>query len=175
LLLTALAQRAGDRVDVLAWDRRVRGAAHGRGGSDILGATTTALANVNASLQETDWPGLQAELAQRAKQRSLLVLLTSLDPAPVRAGLMPVLPQLRRRHLVVVASVNDPTVSQMAHDRSDLASTYGAAAAAGFALERRAVADNLAQRGVEVVDALPDDLAPALADRYLALKADGRL
>jgi hypothetical protein len=29
--------------------------------------------------------------------------------------------------------------------------------------------------GVDVVDAPPDDLAPALADRYLQLKATGRM
>jgi hypothetical protein len=29
--------------------------------------------------------------------------------------------------------------------------------------------------GAEVLDALPDDLAPAVADRYLALKASGKL
>ena len=29
--------------------------------------------------------------------------------------------------------------------------------------------------GVEVVDAAPDELAPALADRYLAMKAAGKL
>jgi len=33
----------------------------------------------------------------------------------------------------------------------------------------------LTRRGVEVVDAVPERLAPALADRYLALKAAGRL
>ncbi len=33
----------------------------------------------------------------------------------------------------------------------------------------------LGRRGVEVVDARPETLAPALADRYLALKAAGRL
>jgi hypothetical protein len=33
----------------------------------------------------------------------------------------------------------------------------------------------LRQRGVEVVSAGPDELAPALADTYLALKATGRL
>jgi hypothetical protein len=33
----------------------------------------------------------------------------------------------------------------------------------------------LARSGVEVVEAPPDTIAPALADRYLALKAAGRL
>ena len=52
---------------------------------------------------------------------------------------------------------------------------YGAAAAAIALAERQDVVARLTRRGVEVVDAAPDDLAPALADRYLALKARGRL
>ena len=175
LLLTALAGRAGDRVDVVAWDRQVRGVAHGRAAGEALRSATTMLASAEASLVETDWPGLRAELARRARQRALVVLLTSLDPAPIRSGLLPVVPHLTARHLVVVASVNDPSVTAMASRRDDLSSTYRAAAAAGFLGERRGVADQLVAAGVEVVDRLPDDLAPALADRYLALKAAGRL
>jgi uncharacterized protein (DUF58 family) len=175
LLLTALAGRAGDHVDVLAWDRSTRGAVQGQSGADLMAATTTMLANVNASLVETDWSRLAAEVARRAKHRALVVLLTALDPAPLRHGVLPVLPQLTRRHQVVLAAVSDPSVAQMLTDRRDLASTYRAAAVAGFARERRSVSDELTRSRVEVVDALPDDLAPALADRYLALKAAGRL
>ncbi len=175
LLLTALAGRAGDRVDVLAWDRGVRGAVQGHTGADLMSATTSMLANVDASLVETDWSRLVAEITRRARHRSLVVLLTALDPAPLRHGVLPTLPQLTRRHQVVLAAASDPSVAAMLTDRSDLAGAYRAAAAAGFARERRAVSDELTRTGVEVVDALPDDLAPALADRYLALKAAGRL
>jgi uncharacterized protein (DUF58 family) len=175
LLLTALAGRAGDRVDVLAWDREVRGAVQGRSGADLMAATTSMLARVQASLVETDWTRLHAEIARRARHRSLVVLLTALDPAPLRHGVLPGLSQLTRRHQVVLAAVSDPSVTRMLADRHALTETYRAAAAAGFLRERRAAADQLVQAGVEVVDALPDDLAPALADRYLALKAAGRL
>ncbi|MCV7071632.1 DUF58 domain-containing protein, partial [Mycobacterium rufum] len=41
--------------------------------------------------------------------------------------------------------------------------------------DRRAVASRLRGHGVDVVDAPPEDLAPALADHYLAMKATGRL
>lgn len=175
LLLAALAGRAGDRVDVLAWDRTVRGAVQGRSGADLMAATTSMLAGVDPSLVETDWQRLASEVTRRARHRSLVVLLTALDPAPLRHGVLPALPQLTRRHQVVLAAVSDPSVAQMLSDRRDLTATYRAAAAAGFTHERRAVVDQLMRRGVEVVDALPDALAPALADRYLALKAAGRL
>ncbi len=175
LLLAALAGRAGDRVDILAWDRRSRGAVQGRSGSELMAATTTLMSRVQPSLVETDWQALAMEVTRRARHRSLVVLLTALDPAPLRYGVLTVLPQLIRRHQVVLAAVSDPLIADMRSDRHDLAATYRAAAAAGFASERRAAAATLTRSGVEVVDALPDDLAPGLADRYLDLKARGRL
>jgi uncharacterized protein (DUF58 family) len=57
----------------------------------------------------------------------------------------------------------------------DAADIYGAAAAAQARLERSRITELLTRRRVEVVDAPPDQLAPELADRYLALKAAGRL
>jgi uncharacterized protein (DUF58 family) len=52
---------------------------------------------------------------------------------------------------------------------------YEAAAAAQAQTERHRTAEQLQRHGVTVVDAIPDNLAPALADAYLALKAAGRL
>lgn len=175
LLLTALAARAGDRVDVFAWDRRVRGSVHGRSGADLLRGVTHLVAHLEPSLVETDWTGLVNEVARRSRQRSFVVLLSSLDPSPVRHGLGPVAAVLGRRHQVVLASVTDPALAAMVLQRGDLDETYRAAAAAGFSEERRDTSDQLRRAGLAVVDAPPDDLAPALADHYLALKATGRL
>ena len=54
-------------------------------------------------------------------------------------------------------------------------SVYAAASAERARAERRRVGALLSRRGVEVVDSGPGTLAPELADRYLALKAAGRL
>ena len=66
-------------------------------------------------------------------------------------------------------------MDQLAAGRSDAAAVYDAAAAERARNERRAIASRLRRSGVEVVDAPPAELAPALADRYLAMKATGRL
>ena len=63
----------------------------------------------------------------------------------------------------------------MAAGRSDAAQIYDAAAAERARNDRRDIADRLRRHGVDVIDAAPQDLAPALADRYLAMKATGRL
>ena len=175
LLLSALASRAGDRVDLIAFDRRVRAQVAGASGPRLLPTLADALAPIDPALVETDWPGVVSAIQQRLSQRALVVLLTSLEPAAVESGLLPVLAPLAKDHMVVLASVADPEVAALRTQRSASAEVYDAAAAERTELERAAVTVRLRQRGVEVVDALPDDLAPRLADTYLALKAAGRL
>jgi uncharacterized protein (DUF58 family) len=175
LLLAALASRAGDRVDLLAYDRRVRALVQGRTAGDVLPSLVNAMATLEPELLETDARGLTASALRSAPRRSLIVLFTTLDTAPIEEGLLPVLPQLTQRHTALVASVADPHISRMAKARGNTEAVYEAAAAAQAQAERRRTADQLRRHGVTVVDATPDELAPALADAYLELKAAGRL
>ncbi|UQX01415.1 DUF58 domain-containing protein [Streptomyces sp. RerS4] len=175
LLLTALALRAGDRVDLLAHDRRPRAQVQGRGAADTLPAFVNAMAGLEPELVETDARTLVSTILRSAPRRSLVVLLTSLDAAPIEEGLLPLLPRLTQRHTVVLASVSDPHIADMATSRGSVDAVYEAAAATQTQSQRRRTADQLTRHGVHVVDATPDTLPPALADAYLSLKAAGRL
>ncbi|MFI6501575.1 DUF58 domain-containing protein [Nonomuraea typhae] len=175
LLLAALAARAGDRVDFLAYDRAVRAWVSGASRTELLTSLVNAMAPIEAELVEADSPGMVANILSRAKRRCLVVLLTDLNAAALDEGLMPVLPQLSSRHLVLVAAVSDPQVAAMAERRETAEEVYEAAAAEYTRIERRRITARLRRHGVEVVDAAPEDIAPALADAYLALKAAGRL
>ncbi|MEO3886305.1 DUF58 domain-containing protein [Nonomuraea sp. B5E05] len=175
LLLAALAARAGDQVDFLAYDRAVRAWVSGESRTELLSSLVNAMAPIEAELIEADSQGMVAAILSRAKRRCLVVLLTDLNSAALDEGLMPVLPQLSARHLVLVAGVSDPRVAAMAGRRDSTEEVYDAAAAEHAQLGRRRITARLRRHGVEVVDAAPDDIAPALADAYLALKAAGRL
>lgn len=175
LLLSALASRGGDRVELLAFDRRPRARVAGASGTRLMPALAEALAPVEPHLVEADWPALVTAIGERLSQRALVVLLTTTDPAAVESGLLPVIDRLVRDHLVVVASVRDPQIDALRSTRTDAESLFDAAAAERGELERAAVATVLRRRGVEVLHAPPDELAPALADLYLALKSAGRL
>ena len=174
LLLAALAERAGDRVDLLAMDRRVRARVEGARTS-LLPALVSAMAPLDADLVEADWSAIAGVVLARGRQRSLVVLLTTLDSPALSDGLLPVLPRLAARHHVVVASVSDPAVEGLARGRGDVYAVYGAAAAQRAVMERTGLAAELARLGADVVEGTPAELPPRLADRYLALKAAGRL
>ncbi|MEV1043905.1 DUF58 domain-containing protein [Streptomyces sp. NPDC049916] len=176
LLLTALATRAGDRVSLLAYDRRVRARVQGRtAAGDVLATVVNSLATLEPELIETDARGLSMAALAEAPRGSLIVLLTTLEDAPVEEGLLPVLPQLTQRHTVLLAAVSDPRVEELAAERGNAEAVYKAAAARQAQADRRRTADRLRRHGVTVVDAPPDNLAPALSDAYLTLKSAGRL
>jgi uncharacterized protein (DUF58 family) len=175
LLLAALASRAGDRVDLLAYDRQVRARVDGVTGAGLLPALVAAMAPLEAALVEPDYAGMVRTVLSGPSRRSLVVLLSALDATPVEEGLLPVLAPLVHRHRLLLASVADPRVTAMAAGRGDAAAVYGAASAERARGERHRMAELLRRRGVEVVDSGPSTLAPDLADRYLDLKAAGRL
>jgi uncharacterized protein (DUF58 family) len=110
-----------------------------------------------------------------ARQRSLVVLLTDLNPAAITDGLLPRIPALAARHRLLVAAVADPRLAEMAAARGDATAVYDAAAAERARGERARISALLRRLGVDVVDAPPDRLPAALADAYLNLKASGQL
>ena len=175
LLLAALASRAGDHVDFLAHDRLSRAGVFGASRTELLAQLVEAMAPLQPELVEPDWRAMVSVVARHTRRRSLVVLLTDLNATALDEGLLPVLPQLSAKHHMLIAAVADPRVDQMAAGRSDAAAVYDAAAAERSRNDRRAIAARLRRGGVEVVDAVPTELAPALADRYLAMKATGRL
>lgn len=175
LLLAALATRAGDRVDLLAYDRRMRARVQGATGADLMAKMVDALATVEPELIEMDWSAVPALVRGVTSQRSLVVLLTSVDAPGASTALLSMLPQLTKRHVVVVASVTDPGTLAASRTRGNRDEVYLAAAAERSLLDIARVSEAIRQLGAEVVTASPSELPPALADRYLALKAAGRL
>ena len=175
LLLAALTSVAGDRVDFFAFDRRVRGRVQGATGAAMLAQMVDCMALIDPELIEMDWASVPGQVRSITSQHALVVVLTSIDAAGASTGLLSVLPQLTKRHTVVVASVLDPAIVLAAATRGGRDEIYRAAAAERALLDVARVSAAIRQLGADVVTASPAQLPPALADRYIALKAAGRL
>ncbi|HEX6872173.1 MAG TPA: DUF58 domain-containing protein [Micromonosporaceae bacterium] len=174
LLLATLATHAGDRVDLLAVDTRTR-ANISVSSKRSLPRLIDALAPLQPALVETDFGRVVAEVLSLERKRALVVLFTSLDPGALGDGLMPVLGSLVSRHTVLVAAVHDPALDRLAGARGSAGELYTAGAAELGLTELRRVRSALARYGCHVVDAPAETFAGAVADRYLDLKAAGRL
>nr|WP_231704228.1 DUF58 domain-containing protein [Arthrobacter caoxuetaonis] len=175
LLLGMLARGGGDRVDFLALDRRVRARVDSTAKGNLLSRLVNAMAPLEPELVEADLSLLPGVIASVSSRRSLVVLITSLDAGAVEEGLLPVLPRLLARHVVVIASVRDPALDELRAARGSAGDVFRAAAAERALLDRAAVTAQLKSMGAEVVDETPHELPPKLADMYIRLKASGRL
>ena len=175
LLLAVLAERGGDRVSLIAYDRRVRARVSSAGKGNMLNAMVQGLAPLQPELIELDAAGVPGHVRAVTTHRALVVLVTSLDAGAAEEGLIPLVAQLVRRHVVVVASVRDPALDAARLERSTAALAYRAAAAEHALNRRAAITAVIKQMGAEVVDAPPHNLPPELADMYIRLKAAGRL
>ena len=175
LLLAALAARAGDRVDLLAYDRRVRARVEGVAAAGLLPALVHAMAPLEAALVETDYagmvrtvlagqlptqPGGAAHRAGRRTGRGGAAAGARPARAPPPGGA-----RLGRRP----AGRADGRAAAATPRRSTTPPPpSGPGASAGGSPRCSAgAASRWSTR--------PGDLAPDLADRYLALKAAGRL
>ncbi len=173
LLLAALASRAGDHTHLLMFDRITRARVTGVEGPALLPALVDAMAPVEPQLIDTDWDAAFAQVRAITSRPSLVVLLTAQDAPDAARGFLGSLPALSRRAHVLVGTVTDtePTSVQ----RSDAAAVYRVAAAERAARDAARVAAAIGRAGAEAVADSPESLPPRIADRYLELKANGRL
>ena len=175
LLLAALASHAGDRVSLVAVDTEVRARVTGERGPRLMNELAEKLAPLEPALVETSWTEVAAVVRRQLSQRSLVVLLTALDPSMISNGILPVVRSLASDHTTILAAASDPELEEMRSEVGTPSEAFLAAAAERTALEHDVTEYRLRSRGVDVVEAPSDSLAPALADAYLRLKRAGRL
>jgi uncharacterized protein (DUF58 family) len=175
LLLAALANRAGDHVHLLLYDRHVRARVTGVDGAGLLPAMTDAMAPVHARLVDTDWIGAFSAILDVTTHPSLVVILTAQDSPETARSFLGSFPVATRSTTFLVGSVSDEAIGTLARKRGSREEIYLAAAAERTLREAERVAEAIKRAGGEAITADPEALPPRVADRYLELKAAGRL
>lgn len=183
LLLAALATRAGDHVHLAMFDRVLRARVTGIDGAALLPAMVEAMAPVQAQLIDTDWDAAFAQVRALTSRPALVVLLTAQDSPEASRGFLGSLGAVTRRAHVLVGTAADgaaedpvtPTPTARRATRRTADDVYRAASAERSARDAARVAAAVTRAGGDALTASADDLPPRIADRYLALKAAGRL
>ncbi|MCR2785243.1 MULTISPECIES: DUF58 domain-containing protein [unclassified Microbacterium] len=178
LLLAALASRAGDHVHLVMFDRALRARVTGVDGVALLPAMVDAMAPVQAQLIDTDWDAAFAQVRAVTSRPSLVVLLTAQDAPEASRGFLGSLGAVTRHAHVLVGTATDTPpddAAPAAGRRRTADDVYHAASLERTARDSARVAAAVVRAGGDALTASADDLPPRIADRYLALKAAGRL
>jgi uncharacterized protein (DUF58 family) len=174
--IAGLARRAGDRVGAYAFASGTLVALAPATGAAAANAIVEALSDIEPQRDEPDYERAALELLRSYKKRSLIVVFTDLFDPVASAAVLASLALLVRRHLVLVALMNDAAlVDALAARPRDAATAYRAAIAVSLTAERERAVAALRARGMLVVDVPARELRLAMLDAYLDVKTRGLL
>lgn len=176
LLLAYVTQEYGDRTGLLAFSDSVSRYLHPRAGRQQFLAVTEALYNLESSVTETDYGDTLDYLAFRNPRRSLIVIFTDIADRDSAAVLVQHVTHLARRHLPLVVTLQDPAIRALAQaPPTDSDAVYARAVARKLLDDRETVLLELQQRGVLTLDVSAEKVSSSVINRYLEVKARGRL
>jgi uncharacterized protein (DUF58 family) len=144
-----------------------------RKGHQALNSLMGELYDVQPTLTHSDYVAAARLLLQRQRKRALVIVITNFrDEDSTELG--QALRLLRRRHLVLLASLRERVVGQLIRQPlTDGDATIDVAAAHVYEQARRDAFNRLATRDALMVDAEPERLGIDLVNRYHAVKRAG--
>ncbi len=180
MLLSYVALSEGDEVGAMTFghDPNLPGQARDfapRKGMGTLNSLMNRLHDLQPSQQHSDYLAAAEQLSARLKRRSLVIVLTNFrdEDSP---ELLPALRLLRRRHLVLLASLRETALGALAAQPVDGADDALAVASAHLLAQARSDAFARVVEGDRLsIDVEPRQLAAHLVNRYHRVKRAGLL
>ncbi len=176
LMLAYVAALRGDRVGLLTFADEVTNYLAPRAGRGQFYKMLALLYAVESQPVESDYVRAFSYLGAKHKKRSLIVIFSDIATGIAANTLVRQLAPLSPRHLVLLVAISDPTIVQLASQiPRDSASVYERAVAEQLVDERTLILETLRQRGVLTLDVPANQLTVAVVNKYLELKARGRI
>ncbi len=174
LLLTYVALRQGDAVGLGSFAGASRWLPAHKGQHNVQ-HMLNALYDLQPTTQAPDYAQAATELLVRQKKRALIILLTNLRDEDLD-DLLPALHLLRKRHLVLLASMREQAIDQALEAPVDnLEDALHKAAVQHYLQTREATLERVRAAGIRCLDVPPPELSVNLINHYLDIKRSGVL
>jgi uncharacterized protein (DUF58 family) len=175
MLLSYVALQQGDAVGAMTFGTPPGGerAFAPRKGTQALNLLMGQLYDVQPTLTHSDYVAAARMLLQRQRKRALVIVITNFRDED-SAELSHALRLLRRRHLVLLASLRERIVGELiGQPLAGGDASIDVAAAHLYEQARRDAFNRLATRDALMADAEPDRLGVELVNRYHPVKRAG--
>ena len=162
----------GDLVGLYAFDSQPRTFLPPEPGRAVFPKLRNRMAGLEYASVETNHTLAMANLHQRLKRRSLIVVFSDFVDTTTAELLVENITVLNRAHVIVFVALRDPALEAIAHGTPQgMTDVARAVSAAQMIRERRIVMERLQRMGVFVVDALPGAVTARLISTYLTIKS----
>lgn len=174
LLLAYVALRQGDAVGLATFGGEGRWLPATKGAA-ALHRVLNAIYDLQPTAQAPDYSRAALDLLVRQRKRALVIVVSNLRDEDA-ADLLPALQLLRRRHLVLFASLKEQALHDVLDaDAADFEDALRVAATHDYLAYRDRTLDTVRASGVQCLDVVPGQLSVALVNRYLDIKRAGML
>ncbi len=176
LVLGDVAATSGDRVGLIAFDDTVRAFVPPQRGVTALRSLRTGLSALSATMTEPDYAAAFRLLATRQPHRALVVLYTDVIDARTARTFIAHVGRAAQRHMFVVVAIQNEALLAAAYPSpAGSLALFRSAAAEELIREREEALARMRRAGVTVLDVPPGQMAAAVVNRYLEIKARGLL
>jgi uncharacterized protein (DUF58 family) len=183
LSLTLAGLRRGDRVGIAVFDKTIHTWIAPQAGMAHLAPILEQLHALEPVAAESDYAGVTAQVLNQYTRRALVVMLTDIVDEIASQDLLVAMGRLSPRFLPFCVALRDPQVDAqaaftLATDSPPTAAVqtlYTQAVALDLLQQRRLAFAKLQQQGTLVLDAPAPWVSEQLVERYLSVKARGRL
>ncbi|WP_309492240.1 DUF58 domain-containing protein [Paenibacillus anseongensis] len=176
LTLAAVALKQGDQVALIAYSNKVKVYVPAGKGLPHLQALTKAVYDLSTDFVESSTQIAFTHILRFLKKRSLVVLFSDMESYLYNQEMLPYVQRLRRSHQALLLSLQDPLIHQWARVRAeDSRQAYKMSMAHKFTTDRYAYVNEMAGKGIPVMDVPADQLTLSAVNAYLDLKANDRL
>ncbi|MCP4236223.1 MAG: DUF58 domain-containing protein [Aestuariibacter sp.] len=172
LLASFIALRQGDSVGLLSFAGQARWVTPVKGRSQISHLLDQVY-DLHSTLDTTDYLDAAQQLISRQRKRSLIVLISSIEPED-SDDLGKATKLLSQHHLVMVASMRQQTLTDIRH--SEITALEDALKYCGASQQIQKLAalhSELRSAHIIVTDTQPAQMHIALINEYMALKRSG--
>lgn len=171
IMLAHVANRYSDRVGLLLFRDTVTRFLKPAAGPVAVQRIVGELVDAQPEGVFPSYAEMVSSLRRGQKRRSIVFIFTDLNDPQLAADLAQVLPLTSRRHVVVVVSLRDPLLTNVARGpASSRRELFQVLAASELDRERAARSAELVKAGVSVLEVEADSISLDVVNRYLAIK-----
>lgn len=168
LLAAFVALKSGDRVRLFGFAARPHADSGSVTGSGGFAALHHIAAQIDYSKQESNYTLSLVTLDQRLQRRSLVILFTEFTDPTAAELMIAAAARMLKRHRVLFVLFHDTELDAILDAPPEHPDdVIRANIAHSLIRERRIVIERLKRLGIDVLEAAPDELALALAERYI--------
>ncbi len=174
LALSNIILKKHDRCGLFTYSSKVHSIIKSDNRQQQLNKILETLYAQETAFNESNLEQVFTLLEKNTQGRSMLIFYTNFESNPSLERQLPILKKLAKRHLVLLVTFVNTELEKMTEQKvSDIEELYQKALAGNHLLQKSILMDQLLHYGILHLKVRPNELTPAVINKYLEIKDRG--